>query len=302
METIELFTRSKDPDWDRIVHIKVAKASDISQLVNNDDMFKLLIINEGRITVDFTYAKKVVMAPALICLGNDKVTFSNADNIDLSIVYFKGTEVRDEFTMERIQSGEFEKEMGRTIFQDYLLLMCFTSGENIDNKIIPINYSAHLKIQKLAESINNELEEQADGFWPCRSRSFLMELLFSIKFLRADSGRLMIKEKTDSDTVGEIIQFMNEHIADKITLDDILKKYFTNRNQLNSMFVKETSMTCLSYLEKMRVNLSQLMLADTELQVSEIAERVGYLDPNYFIKVFKKHTGVTPSKYRENCL
>ena len=50
------------------------------------------------------------------------------------------------------------------------------------------------------------------------------------------------------------------------------------------------------------MNLSQIMLADTELQVAEIAGRVGYLDSNYFIKVFKKHTGVTPSKYRESCM
>ena len=53
---------------------------------------------------------------------------------------------------------------------------------------------------------------------------------------------------------------------------------------------------------KMRMNLSKLMLADTELQVAEIAERVGYLEPNYFAKVFKKHTGVTPSQYRGSCM
>lgn len=299
---MELFTKSKDPDWERIVHIKVDNVSEISKLVSDSAMLKLLIVNEGRITVEMADVRKVVIAPALICLSDEEVNFTEATDIDLSIVYFKATEVRDEFTMERIHSGEFEKEMGRTIFQDYLLIMGFVSDGDISNKIIPINSSAHLKILKLVNAINSELEEQADGFWPCRSRSFLMELLFSIKFLRADVEGIKIEEKTDSDIVGEIIQFMNEHIADKITLDDILKEYSTNRNQLNSMFVRETSMTCLSYLEKMRMNLSQIMLADTELQVAEIAGRVGYLDSNYFIKVFKKHTGVTPSKYRESCV
>lgn len=299
---MELFTKSKDPDWERIVHIKVDNVSEISKLVFDSAMLKLLIVNEGRITVEMADVRKVVIAPALICLSDEEVNFKEATDIDLSIVYFKATEVRDEFTMERIHSGEFEKEMGRTIFQDYLLIMGFVSDGDISNKIIPINSSAHLKILKLVNAINSELEEQADGFWPCRSRSFLMELLFSIKFLRADVEGIKIEEKTDSDIVGEIIQFMNEHIADKITLDDILKEYSTNRNQLNSMFVRETSMTCLSYLEKMRINLSQIMLADTELQVAEIAGRVGYLDSNYFIKVFKKHTGVTPSKYRESCV
>lgn len=58
-------------------------------------------------------------------------------------------------------------------------------------------------------------------------------------------------------------------------------------------------MTCLSYLEKMRINLAKIMLSDTELLSAEIAARVGYSDPNYFIKVFKKHTKETPTKYRE---
>ena len=204
--------------------------------------------------------------------------------------------------MERLQSGEFEKEMGRTIFQDYLLVKNFISQDDISNKIITINSSAHLRVLKLVDGISKELDEQEDGFWPCRSRSILMEILFDIRFLCVEDGKLVIEEKTDKDIVGEIIQFMSEHISDKIMLEDILKEYSTNRNQLNAMFIKETSMTCLSYLEKMRINLAQIMLADTELQVSEIADRVGYLDPNYFVKVFKKHTGVTPSNYRRSCM
>ena len=299
---MELFAKSKDPDWDRIVHIKVLKNSDIAELIADNSMLKLLIINEGKVAVKLGGVRKIVIAPALICLSDEEVSFSDASDLDVTIVYFRGTEVRDEFTMEKLCSGELDNEMGRTIYQDYLLVKGFVSEENIGNKIIPINASAHLKVSKLADAINNELDVQADGFWPCRSRSFLMELLYSIKFLRPDGESLVIEEKTDSDTVGDIIQFMNEHIADKITLEDILKEYSINRNQLNSIFIKETSMTALSYLEKMRMNLSMLMLADTELQIAEIAERVGYLEPNYFAKVFKKHTGVTPSKYRESCM
>ena len=102
--------------------------------------------------------------------------------------------------------------------------------------------------------------------------------------------------------VSEIMQYLSEHISEKISLEDILKEYSINRNLLNQIFIKETSMTCLNYLEKMRMGLAQTMLAETELQIAEISDRVGYPDPNYFIKVFKKHTGVTPSKYRESSM
>ena len=85
-----------------------------------------------------------------------------------------------------------------------------------------------------------------------------------------------------------------------MTQEEIMKKFSLNRNRLNDIFVKETSVTCLNYFVKMRMNLAQIMLAETELQIGEIGARVGYADANYFVKVFKKMTGVTPSQYRES--
>lgn len=299
---MELLTRSMDPDWDRIVYVYVDQITDTSKIVFDDAMYKLVIINEGSVTVNCGMTKKVVIAPSILMLSDEKITWTDAKDIDITVIYFKGTEVRDEFTKERIESGEFEKEEGRTIFQDYLLIHEFTRKHDFKDKVIALKPSAHIKISKLAMNIGNELTEQADGFWPCRSRSYLMELLYYMKYLRSDNDTVDIKEKSASDMVSEIMQYLSEHISEKISLEDILKEYSINRNLLNQIFIKETSMTCLNYLEKMRMGLAQTMLAETELQIAEISDRVGYPDPNYFIKVFKKHTGVTPSKYRESSM
>lgn len=299
---MELLTKSTDPDWDRVVYVYVDQIDDIAKLVFEDEMYKLLIINEGSMTVNCDKSKKVVVAPSIMMLGDEKVSFTDVKDIDLTVVYFKGTEVRDEFTKDRINSGEFEKEEGRTIYQDFLLINEFAYKQDIKDKVIALKPSAHIKISKLAMSIGSELTGQADGFWPCRSRSYLMELLYYIKYLHSANDTVNIDEKSDKDMVGEIMQYLSEHISEKVSLEDIVKEYSINRNLLNQIFIKETSMTCLNYLEKMRMSLAQTMLADTELQIAEISDRVGYPDPNYFIKVFKKHTGVTPSKYRESCM
>ena len=297
---MELLTRSTYPDWDRVVYVYIDRIDDTSKFVFEDEMYKLLIINDGSMTVSCDKAKKVVVAPAIMMLGDEKVSFADVKDIDITVVYFKGTEVRDEFTKERIESGEFEKEEGRTIYQDFLLIAEFAYHQDIRKKVINLKPSAHVKISKLAMNIAGELNGQADGFWPCRSRSYLMELLYYIKYLRGATDIVDINEKTDRDMVGEIAQYLSEHISEKVSLEDILKEYSINRNLLNRIFIKETSMTCLNYLEKMRMGLAQTMLAETELQIAEISDRVGYPDPNYFIKVFKKYTGVTPSKYRES--
>lgn len=141
---------------------------------------------------------------------------------------------------------------------------------------------------------------QNDGFWPCRSRSYIIELLSFISSYTVANDKSRVSDTINNQLVSEVIQYLNEHIGDKISLEDIVKEFSVNRNLLNDSFIKETSMTCMNYLAKLRINLAQIMLAETELQIGEIAGRVGYPDANYFIKVFKKQTGITPSAYREN--
>ena len=64
------------------------------------------------------------------------------------------------------------------------------------------------------------------------------------------------------------------------------------------MFFKDTGKTCLNYLLSIRMDLAKLWLKETEIPISEIAERLDYLDNNYFTKVFRKHCGCSPTEYR----
>lgn len=316
---MELFTRSHDPLWNRIVHIVVRQCQGMAKEINDMNTYKLLVVDEGSLTMECDGVKQMVAAPALILLADDKVLFTPGKELSTTTVFFKPTEIRDEFTLERIRSGEFDEPDGRTIYQDYLLIRSFKRQGDMLNRILPLGLSAYAKINKNLGLLDDELTLQEDGFWPCRSRSYLMELLYFISYVcdisnprlkpyEPEKGKVngdsrilytQVNDAVNDDVVGQMIQYLNEHLADKVTLEELMKKFSMNRNRINELFVKETSMTCLNYLLKMRMNLAQIMLSETELQIGEIADRVGYADANYFIKVFKKHAGMTPSKYRE---
>ncbi len=317
---MELFTRSYDKEWNRIVHISVYQCDGIPESINDKDYYKILALDQGTLAFESCGIKKTVSAPAIFMLTDEEVSFSPGKGVSTTTVFLKTTEIREEFTPERISTGEFEKEMGRTIYQDYLLIKSFDKEPNKSNTVLVPGVSAYDKISKIIRLMNHELTKQSDGFWPCRSRSYLIELLSFISYVCAKPAAHVVNVKQEDakaigdlcvmysgandtvsdDTVSEIIQYLGEHIGDKVTLEDVMKEFSINRNRLNELFVKETSMTCLNYFVKMRVNLAQIMLAETELQIGEIAARVGYTDSNYFIKVFKKVSGMTPSKYREN--
>ena len=294
---MQLWTKHHDPSWDRTVYLCVAHGDAAVAEINHPEYIKVIIVDKGSISFGSSNAKRVVTAPALVFVTDEKVDEINLNKSETTVIFLKPTEIREEFTLERIHSGEFEKEQGRTIYQDYLLLKSFEK-ENDSIRVLPLSLSAYSKIRETVERMRIELEEQHDDFWPCRSRSYLMELLYFISYVCADHKKQETVVK--DDTVCKIMVYLSEHISEKITQQDIIKEFSLNRNLLNALFVKETSQTCMNYLIGMRVNLAQIMLAETELQIGEIAARVGYVDSNYFIKVFKKVTGVTPSKYRES--
>ena len=317
---MELCTRGMNPWGERVVHILVHSCEGIPEDIKDKETYKILTLDKGTLFFKYEGKKKMVSAPAVFLLTEEEVSFSCEKDVLTTTVFFRPTEIREEFTPERIRAGEFEKDFGKTIHQDYLLLKNFENEVDRPCNILLPGVSAYEKISKIIKRMNEQLTLKNDGYWPCRSRSYMLELLSFISYACAVSIPNIVKERNDdteaigslysiySDTkdmtgneiVSDIIQYMSVHIEEKITQEDITKQFSVNRNTLNKMFVRETSMTWLNYLTKMRINLAQVMLAETELQIAEIACRVGYDDSNYFIKVFKKYTGVTPSKYRDS--
>ena len=55
----------------------------------------------------------------------------------------------------------------------------------------------------------------------------------------------------------------------------------------------------MEYVTGLRVARAKELLQQETLSMKEICVSVGYGDPNYFSRIFKKHTGVTPTEYRE---
>jgi YesN/AraC family two-component response regulator len=99
--------------------------------------------------------------------------------------------------------------------------------------------------------------------------------------------------------VAMVTRYFWDHIDEEITLESVLKLFSVNKNVLNDAFNREVSMSCMTYLEQMRINLAKRELQFGTLTISEISVGVGYKDTNYFTKVFKKHTGMTPSEFQK---
>lgn len=82
-------------------------------------------------------------------------------------------------------------------------------------------------------------------------------------------------------------------------LGSLSRKFNISLGYLSTMIKKETGKTYSEYVMNKRLNLAKELLHDSSLSIHEIVERVGYKDYFHFNKLFKKHYGITPSKYRK---
>lgn len=106
-------------------------------------------------------------------------------------------------------------------------------------------------------------------------------------------------EDAQSPLIRKIIAIMNKHYNEGSILDKIARIANMNSAYLSVMFKKNTGMTVLQYVTKVRLDKAAALLKDPTVRIQEIAQMVGYQDHNYFTRLFRKHTGCSPSEYRE---
>ena len=95
-------------------------------------------------------------------------------------------------------------------------------------------------------------------------------------------------------------EYIEKNFQENINLNKISNYVSLSKNYFCNIFKKETGITIWDYLIRIRMEEAKKMLLETEQKTYEISERVGYDDPSYFGRLFKKYTGFTPMEFRES--
>jgi YesN/AraC family two-component response regulator len=97
----------------------------------------------------------------------------------------------------------------------------------------------------------------------------------------------------------QVMEYIHSFYNKQINKEELAAKLSTHPSHLARKFKEETKMTLTSYQQMLRINQAKHMLRTENLSVEEIAWTVGYEDPSYFARVFKKETGKSPSQFRD---
>jgi AraC-like DNA-binding protein len=107
------------------------------------------------------------------------------------------------------------------------------------------------------------------------------------------------RTKGYSSLILSAVYHMEHHYSQCITVAALARELDVSPNYLTSRFHAETGLTPTAYLARIRMGQAAWKLANTRLSIHQVSEQVGILDSNYFVKLFKKEFGETPSRYRE---
>ena len=109
------------------------------------------------------------------------------------------------------------------------------------------------------------------------------------------------KKESSLSVIDKAKAYIQTHYQKDISLDDVSREVDISPYYFSKLFKEETGQNFIEYLTQIRMDCAkQLMENKAELSMKEICLACGYQDPNYFSRIFKKNTGLTPTEYRES--
>ncbi|WP_261381505.1 helix-turn-helix domain-containing protein [Paenibacillus cremeus] len=108
------------------------------------------------------------------------------------------------------------------------------------------------------------------------------------------------KEPSSVDLITQVIQYIEQHYMDDIGIGQIAGQLNVSANYLSALFHKKTGVMFVKYLTRIRMNKAKELLMNTNLQVRQVAEQVGYYSTRHFTKLFTQTFATYPSDYRKN--
>ncbi|WP_171691737.1 response regulator [Paenibacillus germinis] len=169
----------------------------------------------------------------------------------------------------------------RSVFIDFTLV-CMSKLRQLEFEILEHNHTFPKVIDTLFETdTNEELLSRFMGI-----ATYLLQTMQQLKVNRSTT------------IVERVIEFIDSHYMENVSIQYLSQNFHISAPYLGKRLKIELGKTFNDYLNFVRINKAKNLLLLSDVSTKEIAEKVGYAEPNYFYSQFKKITGKSPTEFR----
>lgn len=229
------------------------------------------------------------------------------DSDSETIFYYQGDGNPSNFIWDQEEEFLFRVEAGmseevHTLIGDLFELMKSVSGFTLaDAKYYCYSLSGQCR-GILNYYLKQETPKTSNSIQNVVNYIFSLDELkeYYLQFFLNITAMLKTESIYSGDDVVEKIQtYMQHNYQKNLTQDFLASLFYLNRSYLSTLFRQKTGMKFIDYLNEIRIEKSKELLKDSSRKMYQISKAVGYDNPKYFFRIFKKKTGMTPEQYRE---
>ena len=177
-------------------------------------------------------------------------------------------------------------------------MLALTSFEKIQHELnnrgplVSFDYSERGDLANLFNNIEVELSQNQLG------KSLILDSYINIILCKL-FRKIFVKD-SDKDLLipQDILDYINEHFNEKISLSDLSQRCFYNPAYFSRLFKKAFNMSFTDYIMDIRLKHCCELLKNSDYTIDRIIEECGFSDRNTFYERFKNKYGCTPSEYR----
>lgn len=161
-------------------------------------------------------------------------------------------------------------------------------GEKIvfSDRPVAISYDAPKNLYSIAEGMCRDTLSESSSL---KSLSAMAQILEYMNH---------IEKKSDKRRVADAISYIDDHYTEDISVSELAKMCFLSEAQLFRLFKREVGMPPVDYKNHLRIKKAQELLLGRECSIGEISTLVGFENPCYFSRCFKRITGMSAAEYR----
>lgn len=157
-------------------------------------------------------------------------------------------------------------------------------------------------LKNVFKNIKKEIREQKYGYEIALKSDIYKIVLWVVRTLEEEKGILSLYTEQTVEKIEKALKYIEKNYEKRLSVKEIAENSYMEYTYFSRIFKQITSMSCCDYINYFRVKKAESLIFENELNVTQIADKVGFDSVSYFIKNFKRFNGKSPNQYKKDLI